>query len=103
MYCHSCQLCRGSVFLLVIASANCFIESPEIKKGDEGLECGGSPQQNGFKTVAPCNRGTTGVTNVGAVPVVEPDGLDCMKSDVTWLCDLTAACTWVEERCDVGA
>ena len=43
---------------------------------------GGSPQPNGFGTVAPYVGGMIGVTKVGAAPVEELNGFACMKSDV---------------------
>ena len=39
---------------------------------------------------------------VGVVLVEKLDVLGCMKSDVTWIWDTTAVCTWVEERSDAG-
>ena len=74
---------NGSLFLQVIASANCFIKSGESKERAEGVGCGEPPQNNGFGTVAPYVVGMIGVTKVGAVPVEEISGFACMKTDLT--------------------
>ena len=43
---------NGLLFLLVIASDNCFIKSVESKEGAEGVGCGMPPQYKGLATLA---------------------------------------------------
>ena len=65
LYCDNFHSGSGSLFLQVIASANCSIKSAESKEGAEGVGCVGPPQHNWFGMLAPYVGGMIGVTKVG--------------------------------------
>ena len=102
LYCDSLRSGSGSFFLLVIASANCFIKYLEPRNGADYVGFFGPPQLSGFGTVAPYKGGTMEVTKIGAVLEEELNVSVCIESDVTWVWYDTAACTWMEERIHVG-
>ena len=67
LYCDNFHSRSGSFFLQVIASANCFINSPRVER--KGRRCGMRcpPQHIKFGAVAPYVGGMTGVTKVVAL------------------------------------